>query len=329
MLRVFCSGGLQDHPIYRRDACATGEAGFQNRFSPTMSLRHECRAPGHYANAPIVNVANTFASQTHEPFGKNFPALMGHQDTYYRNNEEYAEFLSGWDLNFYGKYSDTLKPDKPDGKALDVGCGVGQVVHRLDKEGIEAHGVDISGPNITKAKEFCERCQLYDGRKLPFPDNHFDSVGSLNVLEHVDEPEAFLADLVRVTKPGGKVVVSSPNFFRAIGLGDYHYRMRGLGNKWRNLSRVLEKRRQMKSTPDEVRFDRMKAIVKEPFEPDDDAVVLTNLLEIRFFLERNGCVTEKAQCTDRYVFKPLEVLLNLTPARYVMLCAFVVGRKKS
>ncbi|MEO1861973.1 MAG: methyltransferase domain-containing protein, partial [Verrucomicrobiia bacterium] len=81
-----------------------------------------------------------------------------------------------------------------------------------------------------------------------------DSVGALNVLEHVEKPEAFLAELVRVTKQGGKVVVSSPNFFRALGLRDYHPRMRGIRNKWRNWQRLRAKRRQMVADPESVRF---------------------------------------------------------------------------
>jgi len=42
---------------------------------------------------------------------------MGHQETY-RQNEAYAEFLAGWDENFYGKYADTLRPEKPGGLVL-------------------------------------------------------------------------------------------------------------------------------------------------------------------------------------------------------------------
>ena len=45
----------------------------------------------------------------------------------------------------------------------------------------------------------------------------------------------------------------------------------------------------MLATPERVRFDRMTPIFKEPFEPDDDATIATNGLEIAFFLERNGC----------------------------------------
>ena len=61
---------------------------------------------------------------------------MGHQETY-RHNEAYAQFLAGWDAAFYAKYADTLKPDQPDARALDVGCGVGQVVARLKDAGFD------------------------------------------------------------------------------------------------------------------------------------------------------------------------------------------------
>jgi len=254
---------------------------------------------------------------------------MSHQDTYYRNNEAYAEFLAGWDAGFYAKYADTLAQSKPGARLLDVGCGVGQVVGRLTAAGFEAFGVDVSGPNIEKARQFSDRCQLYEGRQLPFPDGHFAAVGALNVLEHVDEPEAFIAELVRVTEPGGRIVLSSPNFFRALGFRDYHPHMRGVGNKWRNCRRLQEKRRQMAMNPDAVRFDRMTPIVKEPFTPDDDAIIATNAVEMAFFLCRAGCEVLSVACTDRYVNKLVDMALNLGPWRFVMFNAFLVARKSS
>ena len=81
-------------------------------------------------------------------------------------------------------------------------------------------------------------------------------------------------------------------------------------------------------TPERVRFDRMTPIFKEPFKPDDDAIIATNGLEIAFFLGRNGCEIVQVACTDRYVFWPLDFLLNATPLRYLMLNGFVVARKK-
>jgi SAM-dependent methyltransferase len=252
---------------------------------------------------------------------------MGHQETY-RHNEEYAEFLANWDANFYAKYADCLRPARAGARVLDVGCGAGQVVGRLTTAGYEAYGVDVSEPNIERARRFSERCQFYDGRHLPFPDAHFASVGALNVLEHVEEPEQFIPEIVRVAAPGGRVVISSPNFFRSIGYRDYHPKMRGVKNKWLNWRRLAQKRRQMRRDPGSVLFDRMTPIVKEPFTPDDDAIIATNGLEIAFFLERAGCVVERVDCTDRYVAKPVDWLLNLTPFRYVMFNAFVVARRR-
>lgn len=251
---------------------------------------------------------------------------MGHQESY-RHNEAYAEFLANWDAAFYAKYADYLRPRRPGARVLDVGCGAGQVVGRLTEAGYEAYGVDVSEPNIERARRFSSRCQFYDGKQLPFPDGHFASVGALNVLEHVEEPESFVPELVRVAEPGGRVLISSPNFFRVIGYKDYHPKMRGIGNKWRNWRRLSAKRRQMDANPASVRFDRMTPIVKEPFTPDDDAIVATNAVEIAFFLRRAGCQIEHVFCTDRYVAGPVDFLLNLTPLRYAMFNAFVVATK--
>jgi len=252
---------------------------------------------------------------------------MSHQETY-SHNEAYAEFLANWDASFYAKYADTLRPAQSSARVLDIGCGAGQVVDQLTQAGFEAWGVDVSEPNIARASRFSQRCQLYNGSRLPFPDRHFASVGALNVLEHVDAPEAFITELVRVTEPGGRVVLSSPNFFRVLGVRDYHPHMRGLGSKWRNWRRLLEKRRQMAADPDQVRFDHMTPIVKEPFTPDDDAIIATNALEMEFFLTRNGCAVERLECTDRYVAAPVDFLLNLGPWRYLMFNSFLVARKR-
>jgi hypothetical protein len=103
--------------------------------------------------------------------------------------------------------------------------------------------------------------------------------------------------------------------------------MRGVGQKLKNWKRLREKRAVMKNNPESARFDRMTPIVKEPFTADDDAIVATNPLEMQFFLERSGCVVESVSCTDRYVAAPVELLLNLTPTRYLMFNAFVVARR--
>ncbi len=252
---------------------------------------------------------------------------MGHQETY-QQNENYARFLEGWEQGFYAKYTQYLAPSKTGAKVLDVGCGVGQVVGRLTSEGYEAYGVDVSQPNIERARKVCPRCQVYDGRRLPFETGFFACAGSFNVLEHVEAPEEFLRELVRVVEPGGRVVISSPNFLRVLGFRDYHPRMRGFSNKWCNFVRLMQKRSQIRQAPDSVAFDRMAPIERQPFQPDDDAIVVTNAMEMAFFLNKYGCEVELITCTDRPVSSIVNWFLNVTPLKYLMFNAFVVARKK-
>ena len=251
---------------------------------------------------------------------------MSHQK-HYQENDAYARFLESWDERFYARYADTLAAGG--GKVLDVGCGVGQVLKRLQAAGCQAHGVDVSRPNIERALQVSPLCQLYDGRELPYPDATFDGAGALNVLEHVENPELFIRELARVVRPGGRVVLSSPNFWRVIGWRDYHPRMRGLKNKWHNLLRVLEHGRHSRIAPEQVRFEAMPPIHREPFQPDDDAIIATNPLQMKFFLERAGCRVDKVLCTDRYVSPILDWALNASPLRWVMFNAFLVATRQS
>lgn len=258
--------------------------------------------------------------------GSNTDQPQDHVE-YYRQNEAYTQTLVDRDIHLFEKYADSLKSPDPGAKVLDVGCGAGQVVGNLVKAGYDAWGVDVSTTNIEQAKQVSPNCQIYEGARLPFPDNHFGAAGALNVLEHVEQPEAFIAELVRVVQPGGQITLSSPNFYRAIGFRDYHPAMRGLRNKWQNWRRLRSKRRQIKQAPANVRFDRMTPIVKEPFTADDDAIVATNGIEMAFFLERAGCRVHSVSCTDRYVNRLVELALNSGPWRFLMFNAFVRATK--
>ncbi len=251
---------------------------------------------------------------------------MNHIESY-RKNEDYADFLADWDPAFYGKYVDTLCLSGGKRRILDVGCGVGQVVEQLRNRSFDARGVDVSEPNIRQANRRVGHCSLYDGKHLPFDDRHFHAVGALNVLEHVDEPEAFIRELARVLTPSGRLVISSPNFLRVLGWRDYHPRMRGFGNKLKNARCLLAIRRQIRQAPGKVRFERMPPIVKEPFTPDDDAIVVTNLLQMKFFVEQNGCRVDAVECTDRRVPWPVKQILNLPLFKYLWFNSFVVATK--
>ncbi|GIT04803.1 MAG: hypothetical protein CM1200mP29_02140 [Verrucomicrobiota bacterium] len=105
----------------------------------------------------------------------------------------------------------------------------------------------------------------------PFGDATFDSVGALNVLEHVEEPEAFIADFGRVVKTRWQGRHLESEFFPGLGLRDYHPRCAASGINGETGKGLQAKRRQIMADPSSVHFDRMEPISRKPFQPDDDA----------------------------------------------------------
>lgn len=97
-------------------------------------------------------------------------------------------------------------------RALDAGTGAGALAFALAPHVREVVGVDRVPELLARARE---RAAAFDNvtfveadiTKLPFEDSSFDLAGTLRTLHHVPRPELVIAELVRVTRPGGVVVV--------------------------------------------------------------------------------------------------------------------------
>jgi SAM-dependent methyltransferase len=89
---------------------------------------------------------------------------------------------------------------------LDVGCGTG-----LDAVALSAFGVDTSRAMCERARSRAANVARADATRLPFPDASFAGVRADRVFQHLDDPEAGLAELVRVTRPEGRIVVADPD----------------------------------------------------------------------------------------------------------------------
>lgn len=98
---------------------------------------------------------------------------------------------------------------------LDCACGEGYGTHLLAATARSATGVDVDADSVAHARtryggdgvEFIQA----DALDLPFDDGRFDAVVSFETLEHLAEHDALLAEFRRVLKPGGFVVLSSPD----------------------------------------------------------------------------------------------------------------------
>lgn len=131
-----------------------------------------------------------------------------------------------------GEYDDSLPPhvvehylDKrlefvrrhcPAGLTLDVGCGTGALAERLAGAGYEVTGIDPSQGMLDVLAERSPAVTAVrgSGTALPFEDDGFDVVLTVAALHHIADPDAVrrtLAEMVRVTRPGGRVLVWDHN----------------------------------------------------------------------------------------------------------------------
>lgn len=103
----------------------------------------------------------------------------------------------------------------PPGRVLDAGMGPGRLCAELASRGWDVSGVDASPGMVAAARARLPSLadRIGEGRveALPFDDGTFDAVVCTGVLEYVAQPERAMAELARVTRPGGQVVVAAPN----------------------------------------------------------------------------------------------------------------------
>ena len=101
-------------------------------------------------------------------------------------------------------------PAKPS-RVLDVGCGSGVLLARMQSLGWETMGVDVDPGAIEAAKARGVPARVGSLKEQGFPENHFDAVHSAHVIEHVHDPMEMLQECFRVLKPGGTLVILTPN----------------------------------------------------------------------------------------------------------------------
>lgn len=105
----------------------------------------------------------------------------------------------------------------PGNRLLDAGCG-----RYLEFSKEFSHDVQVVGIDLGPALDTCNRCSPYgvcgDLEQLPFPPNSFDLVISRSVVEHLANPRQVFREFHRVLKPGGKVILSTPNKYDYVSI---------------------------------------------------------------------------------------------------------------
>ncbi|HLG07651.1 MAG TPA: methyltransferase domain-containing protein [Gaiellaceae bacterium] len=102
-------------------------------------------------------------------------------------------------------------------RVLDLGCRSGALTRHF-LEGNEVVGLDVDRSALAKAEALgIEPVQANVQDPLPFEDGSFDAVVAGELLEHLQFPDALVAEIRRVLRPGGVIVGSVPNAYRLQG----------------------------------------------------------------------------------------------------------------
>jgi ubiquinone/menaquinone biosynthesis C-methylase UbiE len=151
-------------------------------------------------------------------------------------------YLNAVDDTFVG-HATRLVRSRERGRALDIGTGPGQIVLKLARQLTlwKFMGVDRS-PNmiaqgaagLASAGELAGRVQFYvaDGNQIPFRDGSFDLVVCNSVLHHLAEPRKLLAEIARLVKPGGAILLRD---LRRPGRLAYPFHVRRHGRHYQGL----------------------------------------------------------------------------------------------
>ena len=135
------------------------------------------------------------------------------------NRDYYDEFASWYENDRHQGYHamlddlefDLLTPYLPGASVLEVGCGTGLILERCVGQARQAVGVDLSVGMLEHAVGRGLDVVQADATALPFASDTFDLAYSFKVLAHVHDIAQALAEIARVTRPGGMMILEFYN----------------------------------------------------------------------------------------------------------------------
>jgi SAM-dependent methyltransferase len=95
-------------------------------------------------------------------------------------------------------------------RALDIGAGAGGNTRVLEAAGWKATALEVSDAGVELARARGLDAVQGDARAIPFPNDHFGLLVAYDVLEHIEQDDQVVAEIARVVRPGGRVLIAVP-----------------------------------------------------------------------------------------------------------------------
>ena len=121
-----------------------------------------------------------------------------------------------WAVDGLKREADSLRfmtlAHEPAGKLLDIGCGGGRFLNRMKKRGWDVEGIDFDAQATNKVTaRYGVKTYVGDLTQCALPANSFDVITMSQTIEHLYDPNATLHESLRILKPGGLLVITTPN----------------------------------------------------------------------------------------------------------------------
>jgi SAM-dependent methyltransferase len=140
---------------------------------------------------------------------------MSFDDEYFSThtyqNVSFAKYSQYWWSNrFYAMLA--RRYGQRDSRLLEIGSGLGHLVGQLE-EAFDTYGVDVNHWAVKESQTVAEKTllQTASAEALPFAEGAFGVVVIKHIVEHLPHPERAIAEIGRVTSPGGYLILSTPN----------------------------------------------------------------------------------------------------------------------
>jgi len=138
------------------------------------------------------------------------PGQYDAEDYYTLASPKLSDMESRWGFRSRFILDRILEQHGKSGSLLDVGAGNGYFVRVAGNEyGMDAAGIEISATAVEFARENLGVELVHENAAAH--QRQYDVVTSFNVIEHLEDPQEHLAELLRLLKPGGSLVITTPN----------------------------------------------------------------------------------------------------------------------